>query len=281
MLRLFVSIRSLLWINILLSNTCQFFGIIKITHKNAVRACKHHGNLRVNPPMTSPPSRWDPSTALLRIRVANSPLTRPYSVHEPLLSGGFAIGGGTLRLPWKQGVLVEAAFVEDRPWKLLHTCFCKRPRACSSKFLGVYLNNFHPKHLMDSHPISFWCWKNLLPTNWSVSCTVVLLHLLLHQFIDDSCRNFRFHCMMRSVKDLDGIAKPLKRSKMEVLWPRKLLEVPLWDCKIADIWVGIMLGDHSFCPYSIIDCSTGVYMIATMIAWEHHGIWWILDEVLP
>lgn len=128
--------RSLLWINILLSNTCQFFGIIKITHKNTVRACKHHGNLRANPPMTPPPSRWGPNTALSKIRVANSPLTRPY---QPLLSGGGCYWEGTLRLPWKQGVLVEASFVEDRPWKLLqghHTLqagaihVLQKPRTC-------------------------------------------------------------------------------------------------------------------------------------------------------
>ena len=82
-----------LWINILLSNTCQFFGITKIKRKNTVRACKHHGNLRANPPMTPPPVD-EALIRLLRIRAAKSPLTRPYSVHEALLSGGVAIGGG-------------------------------------------------------------------------------------------------------------------------------------------------------------------------------------------
>ena len=202
---------------------------------------------------------------------------------SPYFQRGGCYWGGTLRLPWKQGVLVEASFVEDRPWKLLqghHTLqaaaihVMQKPRTCMFfQIPGMYLNNFHPKHLMDSHPISFWCWKNLLPTNWSVSCTVVLLHLLLHQFIDDSRRNFRFHCMMRSVKDLDGIAQPLKRSKMEVLWPRKLLGCHFETAKLLIFGVVYCWGIIVFDKNSIIERSTGEYMIA----WEDHGIWWILD----
>ena len=129
---------------------------------------------------------------------------------------------------------------------------------------GMYFNNFHPKYPMNSHPICFdvdifyphqLTLAERCPSSpasapvyqWFLQKLQVPLH-------DAQCKRPRF------------IGRPVQRPNLwkghrwksydpENFWGATLRLQNCWYLALVNLTVG----NHSFCPYSIIDCNRSVY----------------------